>query len=463
MSNLQLKDLTDAQQAMLTRLAYANTDSENTNDPDMRWKIESGNYTAADALKLEKMSIQDQIDDLKGSNDKKAVDQIAQLEQQKKVIDSLKSLKIVDCVNNNDGNGSGFVAWVFEDSTQNRGISVRGTEEMNLKGLLKKDMRDNISTMVAGNSGQSKEAQAFFDKYKNEDGHNYLFGHSKGGEIVTKLLLNNEDDVAHAFVVNAQPINPFYYTNLDVLATSKFESIIVEGDIVSFLGLNVYAPFSKFVNNGGGWWSSHSVSSIWFDEDQNISNYTTSISNEFKYLIQNTLGDIASVVLTSVQIVAVPIVRIVEVTIELYNTIVNEIIIPVADFVEKATRFIGDFSKEAIKLFTGIYSIVKEISKGVFKKGFNKGYVAIPTPEIKVDTEHLKDLAQRLVIVRNRLNQLDSDLNYLYLTEPLSVIKNLLKANRLLPSKRKVNGCIDYLEGTAIAFEKAEKNIKALV
>ena len=32
MSSLQLKDLTDAQQAMLTRLAYAKTDSER-NDP----------------------------------------------------------------------------------------------------------------------------------------------------------------------------------------------------------------------------------------------------------------------------------------------------------------------------------------------------------------------------------------------------------------------------------------------
>ena len=365
---------------------------------------------------------------------------------------------------------NGFSAIATRDSNGQIVISYRGTDMTSIK-----DWFDNGSTMLYADSSQSKDAQAFFDLVKglaDKDDRIALVGHSKGGELALKVALQNIDDISSVNTLSAQPpntkemgISEKELKNIIDENRDKFNIVRMEGDFVPFLG-NFSDPFKDITRviktnkyNKSLKWNihvlSHSLSSIKLNgtdfEDSDGENINTIL---FHVSIEELL--------TLVQSIAPPLIEIVKMGIHEIVQGINKIKEISNLVVEMIVEGAKNLAKEAVNQIILGFNKVVNAFEALFGN-HTKNKIVITTTEIKVDTEHLKDLAQRLVIVRNRLNQLDSDLNYLYLTEPLSVIKNLLKANRLLPSKRKVNGCIDYLEGTAIAFEKAEKNIKALV
>jgi uncharacterized protein with GYD domain len=85
------------------------------------------------------------------------------------------------------------------------------------------------------------------------------------------------------------------------------------------------------------------------------------------------------------------------------------------------------------------------------------GY-AVATPVIEVNTDKLRHYAERLENVRKRLQNLDADMNSLYFTNGFLDLLDIIRANRL-PNSMKLKFCINYLEDTAEAFEKAERNI----
>lgn len=87
---------------------------------------------------------------------------------------------------------------------------------------------------------------------------------------------------------------------------------------------------------------------------------------------------------------------------------------------------------------------------------------AVATPYIQLDTNSLRNYANRLSKVKSRLAELDSDMTSLIFSESLPAVISAIKANNF-PSQRKVQQCINYLDGTADAFEKAEKNILSRV
>ena len=117
--------------------------------------------------------------------DKNTINKIKEL---KKDLDSLHSnvydLEITDSENNEK---TGFGAIAFKDSAGNVGMSFRGTD-----GITDiQDMSDNLATFLMGTSYQSIEAQRFFDKNKDPNGNNYLYGHSKGGEMATSIFVDS--------------------------------------------------------------------------------------------------------------------------------------------------------------------------------------------------------------------------------------------------------------------------------
>lgn len=89
------------------------------------------------------------------------------------------------------GNDSitGFGAIAFTDDNGNTGFSFRGTDGMSLESL--NDWGDNVIAMVTGTSAQSAQAEAFFDANRDTSGNNYLYGHSKGGELSESVYVNN--------------------------------------------------------------------------------------------------------------------------------------------------------------------------------------------------------------------------------------------------------------------------------
>ena len=367
---------------------------------------------------------------------------------------------------------NGFSAIATRDSNGQIVISYRGTDMTSLK-----DWLDNGTTMLYADSSQSKDAQAFFDLVnglREEKDRIALVGHSKGGELALKVALRNIDDISSVNTLSAQPpntrkmgISEKELKNIIGENRDKFNLVRMEGDFVPFLG-NYSDPFkdiTRVINtnkysktsNKNIHVLSHSLSSIQLNgtnfEDSNGENVNT-------ILFHTSIEEL----LTLAQYIAPPLIELIKVSIYEITEDINKIKevskFVIESIIEGTKNLVKEYVEEIIIKYTIVVNVIKTIFN-IYKNSTNA--IKSSGPEIKVDTQHLKDLARRLEVVRNRLNTLDGDLNYLYFTESLFVIKNLLKANTLLPSKRKVNGCIEYLEGTAIAFENAERKIKALI
>jgi hypothetical protein len=210
---MMLENLNDEQKRFLTDLAYVNIPEEWVGENLYDFAIQSKNKALMEFLEREENR-------------------------------HLGNLIIKDYVNNNDnaGSGSGFCAIAFQDpKTGQVGMSFRGTE--GLPNPFVEDMRDNYSTALFGESIQSKEAIEFYEANKNLFGNNFIYGHSKGGELTAQVYVHDYENIAGAFTINAQPINPYALTEeqLAALQLDKFDAVIINGDVVSFLGI-VFIP-----------------------------------------------------------------------------------------------------------------------------------------------------------------------------------------------------------------------------
>lgn len=133
--------------------------------------------------------------------------------------------------------------------------------------------------------------------------------------------------------------------------------------------------------------------------------------------------------------------------------LVESVVTEVAKFSMKIAANIEQFKN------TVLGEVAKFISD-IIK--FTKGSIAVATPYINLNTNSLRSYADRLAKVKSRLAELDSDMTSLIFTESLPAVISAIRANNF-PSQRKIQKCINYLDGTAEAFEKAEKNILSQV
>ncbi|WP_043932159.1 Mbeg1-like protein [Bacillus sp. EB01] len=129
----------------------------------------------------------------------------------------------------------------------------------------------------------------------------------------------------------------------------------------------------------------------------------------------------------------------------------------ISEAVGTAFRWAGEQIKEFMNTMAGAFRGMMDGLRSLFSSG-----AAVATPYIEVNTYKLRHYAARLNRVRARIRDLDGDMNSLYLTAGLLDILSILRANSL-PSSYKMNKCINYLEDTAEAFERAERNIMASV
>lgn len=179
----------------------------------------------------------------------------------------LGSLRIKD-VDNDSVTGFGAIA--FADESGNTGFSFRGTDGISWESL--NDWGDNIAAMVTGTSAQSVQAESFFDANRDSSGNNYLYGHSKGGELSESVYANNYSDINGVHLLNPQPLNPYALTQdqLAAMQSNKVDIVVVEGDYVWFLGrLPSYGNVRIAEGNGK---NAHLYDSIadMYDVDGNI-------------------------------------------------------------------------------------------------------------------------------------------------------------------------------------------------
>lgn len=431
-----MKDYTDKQNYILNNLGYADIDVE-------AW---------APGMKLI-----DLVDDYYKNLLKEA---------------GLENLEIVDYENNNgSGSHSGFCAIAFRNpETGERGMSFRGTE--NLDKFFSEnqvDMMDNINTALEGDSAQKDEALDFFRRNKSPYGDNYLYGHSKGGELASEVYVEYYDEIRQMHVINPQPINPSQLDKKqrEALKSDKVDVVIIDGDTVHSLG---EWPFSdnntRIIKNNGsqeGFFGPHMLGSAKIEGD----NYEIEDNPFANYPDQEAFCKIVEPIITAAQKGYMPktsfffqsiatvytfIVRDIPAAIEKFKEAVQRVAEFFFDVKEKVKQFINDF-KELVQ------TTVKKV-KNWYDRNFNKGYkYATANPQIKVDTYKLVSYAQRLQSVNRRISTLDRRLDGLYWKVGLLDLWDLMKADIMTGYSWRLLRAASYLNDTASDFNKTETEL----
>lgn len=355
---------------------------------------------------------------------------------------------IIGTANNNS---SGFGAVAFQDEHGNTGISYRGTDGVPSEKSMN-DWIDNAIAGMTGDSDQCHEAEAFFEKYSDPNGNNYLYGHSKGGNLSEYVYVRNHEKIDGVHLLNPQPINPWSLTpeQLAAMQSKKVDIVVVEGDYVWFIGqLPSYGNIRVVDSNGG---DSHSYWSINFNQDGSVSpgnhpwwEFAVLFAvNRYGYILQLP-GAIFDFICDSVK------------------TVVNavkkgwekckEIAAWICDKVKKISNKLQEFAHELGSFLNKVISKAKEWLSSAFNAGYR---YASANPQIVLDTYKLRAYADLLQQINRRIGNLDKRLDKLYTKVGLTQVGKLLKADILTGYSSRLTRCISYLDETANDFENAE-------
>ena len=348
----------------------------------------------------------------------------------------------------NDSTGFGAVA--FTDGDGNTGISYRGTDGAPSKKSIN-DWVDNIIACATGDSAQSHEAEAFFERYSDPNGNNYLYGHSKGGNLSEYVYVRNYDKIKGMHLLNPQPLNPWTLNakQLEAMRSDKVDIVIVEGDYVWFLGMLPSYNNVRVVNSNGG--DSHSYWSIDFKEG--------SVSPGSHPWWEYGVYGIVVVLSPFIQGTG----AMFDFFCDCVELFVNELKkgwekckefgLWLCDQVKKIGKQLEAFADSLKDFFGELISKAKDW----YNRNLNAGYkYATANPGIVVDTYKLQDYADRITKVHNRIKKVDQRLDSLYWKVGFLDLWNLLQADLLTGYSWRLNRCASYLNDTARDFENVE-------
>lgn len=135
----------------------------------------------------------------------------------------------------------------------------------------------------------------------------------------------------------------------------------------------------------------------------------------------------------------------------------------IVDMGKKIVGKLKELGEKAEKFEIAVAKAVQDFADRVktwLNKNVNPGYkYANAHPLVKVDTQNLRNYAQRLKVVNKRLNSLDRSLDSLYTNVGLLDLWNLLQADLMTSESWRIKQCISYLEETAEDFESVERKI----
>ena len=386
---------------------------------------------------------------------------------------NLTHLVLKDYANNNEsGSRSGFCAIAVEDPTTGAvGVSYRGTEDLDkITTENQIDMVDNIYTAILGTSEQKQEAIDFFEKNMKSNGNNFLFGHSKGGELASEVYAKYYDDVQEMHLYNPQPINDVKLNKKqkEAFKSNKVDVVIIDGDTVSSLGKkSTYGDRIIYMKNNGeesGFWGPHLLGSASFNDDQSMIIEPYPYSN---YPEQKTFCDIAEASVSTAQWGGLPKTTLLVLTIaKTYEFIVQDMPNMMESFERALDSFLDliDETKEKInEIKSQLKQFMNSVKNGIttwYNKNFNSGYhYASENSFINVDTGALRTYADRLARVNSRISKLDRRLDTLYGQVGLRDLWSLLQADVLTGYSWRLTRCINYLNDTASDFESVERSL----
>lgn len=386
----------------------------------------------------------------------KASDQESAFGQRlKEMIDAdLGTLIIKDTGNDNE---TGFGAVAFEDHNGNTGISFRGTDGLP-SAESANDWIDNVTSMISGTSVQSAQAEAFYDKNKNAAGNNYLYGHSKGGQLSESVYVNNYDEIQGVHLLNPQPLNPYSLTPEQIAAmqSSKMDIVVVEGDYVWFLGtLPSYWNIRVVENTGGTPGSAHTFSSLRYTNG----NINPGQMPLWEYVAYFGISSLT----TGIQIGGSTIGFAYNCVVRVIDFAKEDLWPEIKSFIDTTSRWVSEKYRELKDIEAQLSSFLTTVVNGAnewFSRNFNSGYrAATDDPAIRVDTAKLRAYAERLGKVNKRLAILDGRMDDLYFKVGLRDLFNLIQADLLTGSSWRITNCAKYLDETANDFDGTERNV----
>lgn len=351
----------------------------------------------------------------------------------------------VESTGNNKKTGFGVVC--FKDENGNTGFSYRGTD-----GLFNvKDMWDNIDAYADGHSKQCNEAIEFFKYNKDLSGDNYLFGHSKGGNLAEYVYVRENMHIKKISLYNPQPINPYSLTNEEKqsLQLDKVDVVVSEGDYVWFLGQVPYLNKIRFAKTKFcGLFDKHFYEALKFKSGQIIDGDMPI----WQYPVYGLAIDVG-VIFQQIDCNYLTIYFAIQ-----YGSEAAQ------KFVDSTYKKILEAGKTYIKVADEFkecsYKLIDRVDKWYNKTLDTAKNTAYSNPHIVVDTYKLQRYAERLQAVNNRVSKLDSRLDNLYWKVGLKDLWSLMQADMLTGYSWRITRCISYLKDTASDFEKVESELQ---
>lgn len=345
-------------------------------------------------------------------------------------IDSLIS-KVKDehyniVMSTNDKDDTGFAALAIRDPENNITVACRGTEGFSMDYDSRKDVYADIQLAVTLQSNQQKKLEMFMEQLQNGNYNKYYFtGHSLGGNLAMygALCLEDPDQLGRVVTFNAPGFNSAFMTlNAEKIAEieRKITSYQNECDGVSE---SFTVPGNVVVVECKGWdiFKLDGVQGHMLDAFVVDGNGTTFKNNRTGKKDATLLG----VVLDTVTRVS---------DIGMLTLVPGAIIY---DFYQWSKR---KLSKWALS-----------VSKGYKYSSSN--------PQIEVNTTKLVRYADRLQGVNKRLDRVDQRLDKLYWKVGLKDLWNLIQADVLTDDSYRLKKCADYLNDTALDFDKVESDL----
>ncbi|WP_042462805.1 Mbeg1-like protein [Neobacillus dielmonensis] len=376
--------------------------------------------------------------------------------------------------NNNPNMGgkseSGFVGYAWGDGDGNATAVFRGSENPLDWDHFKTDWVSNGSAGIGNEIQQQEEASRFYQQFVHPaEGEKFVFGHSKGGNLASYVFVHYLEDDVNGYVINGAPI---FWPSLtreqqDALRGEKFDFIVYDGDFVHDLGFapyvdkvveinkNVYLdPFyphyETSVNFKNGSFEKVSPGGIYTPGDL----MGEIIKFELVYTIQGGrkiyqaaifMRDAALMVISATwKGMKEAAQRVIDGCVAVYQGLKN-----VTSKVIKDVRNI--FAKLQQKVNLALAQIAHAISGGQF----------VVEPYIKVNLHRLAYYAHRLQAIKRKTDEINSEIDSLYLKVGITGFDNLLKADILTTFHFTINQNINYLKTAASLLEGAESRLLA--
>lgn len=358
---------------------------------------------------------------------------------------------------------TGFGAIAFEDSNGNIGISYRGTD-----GISKESINDwigNVSALATGTSMQTAQAEAFYQKNRGKNDNNYLYGHSKGGNLAQSVFVNHYDEINKMHNLNPQPINPYGLTPDQKIAlnSDKVDIVVTEGDYVWFLGAIGYSLDKIRVMDNSAGSNAHTYDGRRYDKNGNI------VPGKQPILEYASYG-VISLLLNGIQKAGATIQHIYNIAVRVIDFVENDVIPMAMSLINKVVNGIRDLGQKFAKFADSIEQffndIVKNISTWIFEH--SKGYkYASANPNISINTTTMVNYASQLRSLSKRSKKLDSDMNSLYWHlgiewDTIANLGKLLKSGIVLDFAFRLDKCANYLADTANEFDSVERELQKI-